>query len=90
MKVIAHTKGAQSWGLMPIVLAVLVGLMIVATVTGRQKPPSGYTPVDFERLNQVPVEADSEGSPTRVERPRPSPYDIWIDVRLLEAISRAA
>lgn len=32
----------------------------------------------------------NEGSPYRGEDPRPSVYDIWIDIRLLEAISRVA
>ncbi len=115
MKLVIHTNGAQSLGLMRLVLAVLVGLAIVAVASGSQKPLSDYTRVDFERLDQVSVDAaververngparpyepaaeagsdypDGEGSPYRVESPVPSPYDIWIDVRLLEAISRVA
>jgi|CXWL01.1.fsa_nt_gi hypothetical protein len=113
MKLITHAKGTQSLGLRRIVLAVIVGLAIVAIATGSQKPLGEQSLGGFERLKQVPVDAavervdrnhpahsfepaadassdypDGERSLDQVDGPRPSPADIWIDVRLLEAVSR--
>ncbi|MDA1049203.1 MAG: hypothetical protein O3C40_01815 [Planctomycetota bacterium] len=115
MKLVIHDRGIQSWALIRIVLALLVGLVIAATATGSPRSLGAYTVGDIERPSQVPVNAaveradgdttatpfgpvpdadadhpDSEASRYRIENPMPAPYDIWIDVRLLEAISRVA
>ena len=113
MKPVTHTRRTETWSLIRILLAALVGLMIAAATVRGTRPPNLDSPGDFERLKPTTVDAtieradressvvplerpsgsssdypNDEASPYRFEETMPSPYDIWLDTRLLAAVSR--
>jgi hypothetical protein len=49
MKMIAQVKRSQSWDLLRIAVALLVGIAIVATATGSPMPTSANRPTDVDR-----------------------------------------